>query len=304
MTNRALPFVSIVIPVRNGERTVEPCLEALLSLDYEGELEIKVVDNGSTDSTVARVASLGVPLVHEPSQGRGIARNTGIRKTKGEIVAFIDSDCIAEPSWLTELVRPYDDPDVVGVGGEIHAATPFTGVQKYLERRESCWQQYCVQGGRRKLSGFLITANASYRRWVLDLVGGFDPHFVTAEDVDLGHRVRNTGYKLAYAGGAIVHHHLRETTRELFWQRYSYGYGRVLMRRRHNLHRGYSLPKRREVARSTFTASLLTARSLHAPDVAGDASYARCEAVERIALRLGATHAAVARHVPQLALLA
>lgn len=304
MTDSRLPFVSIVVPVRNGEETIGPCLEALVALDYRGAHDILVVDNGSSDSTAARVADLGLPLVQERAQGRAIARNTGIRETRGEIVAFVDADCIAEPSWLTELVRPYHDPDVAGVGGEIHAVPPETAVQVYLDRRESCWQQYCVQGGRRKRSGFLITANASYRRSVLELVGGFDPHFVTAEDVDLGYRVRNAGYRLAYAGDAIVRHQLRATTRELFRQRYGYGYGRVLLRRRHDLRRGYSLPRRREMAKHALSASLLTVRSLRTQDVASDAAYARCEAVESVALRFGATHAEVARVVPRIRLLA
>ena len=304
MTGSALPSVSIVVPVRNGERTITACVDALCAQDYRGPYDLVVVDNGSTDATASRVSALGVPLVREARQGRGIARNTGIGVTDGEILAFVDSDCIAEPRWLTELVRPYADPDVAGVGGEIHAVPPVSAVQIYLDRRESCWQQYCVQGGRRKRAGFLITANASYRRSVLDLVGGFDPHFVTSEDVDLGYRVRRAGYRLAYAGDAIVRHQLRETMRELFRQRYGYGYGRALMRRRHDLERGYSLPKRREVADSAVTACRLTARSLRESAIAADASYARCETVERLAVRLGATHAAVARHVPRLRLLA
>jgi cellulose synthase/poly-beta-1,6-N-acetylglucosamine synthase-like glycosyltransferase len=297
-----LPTVSVVVPVRNGQRTIGACLDALLALDYRGSSEVIVVDNGSTDATAALADSRDVLLLCEPRRGRAIARNAGIASALSEIVAFVDADCVAEPGWLTALVTPFSDPAVGGVGGEIHSISPVTAVQAYLDQKESCWQQYCVQGGRRKRHGFLITANAAYRRSVLDRVDGFDPHFVTAEDVDLGWRVRDAGYSLAYAPEAIVRHRLRESARALFRQRYGYGYGRALFRRRYDLERGYSLGTYRQLGEAAVAAARLTLQETRRPEVAAAASYARCETVERVALRLGAAHCAVAQVVPRIRL--
>jgi cellulose synthase/poly-beta-1,6-N-acetylglucosamine synthase-like glycosyltransferase len=304
VSDASLPSVSVIVPVRDGARTIASCLDALLAQDYPGSAEVLVVDNGSTDATAGLVRPRDVLLVHESHQGRAIARNAGIARASGEIVAFVDADCIAEPGWLTALVQPFADAGVGGVGGEIHSVPPVTAVQVYLDRKEACWQQYCVQGGRRKRHGFLITANAAYRRSVLDEVGGFDPSFITAEDVDLGWRVRHAGHTLAYAPDAIVRHRLRETVRDLFRQRYGYGYGRVLFRRRHDLQRGYSLGTYRELGDATLRAVRLTVESARRPELADDASYARCETVERVALRLGAAHCVIAQVVPRVRLAA
>ena len=285
VTDASLPSVSVVVPVRDGERTIAACLDALLAQEYPGRVEVIVVDNGSTDGTSDLARSRPVVLVHEPRQGRAIARNAGIARSTGEIVAFVDADCVAEPGWLTMLVEPFADAGVGGVGGEIHSVPPVTAVQVYLDRKEAGRQQYCVQGGRRKRHGFLITANAAYRRSVLSEVGGFDPSFITAEDVDLGWRVRHAGHTLAYAPDAIVRHWLRETIRDLFRQRYGYGYGRVLFRRRHGLERGYSLGTYRELGDAALRAARLTVASARRPELADDASFARCETVERLAAR-------------------
>jgi cellulose synthase/poly-beta-1,6-N-acetylglucosamine synthase-like glycosyltransferase len=296
------PSVSVVVPVRNGRATIGACLDALLAQDYPGGTEVIVVDNGSSDGTAAVARGREVALVHEPRQGRAIARNAGIARAAGEIVAFVDADCVAEPDWLAALVVPFGDTAVGGVGGEIHALDPVTPVQAYLDRRETCWQQYCVQGGRRRRHGFLITANAAYRGTVLAEVGGFDPGFPPSEDVDLGWRVRAAGHTLAYAPRAIVRHRLRERTRELFRQRYGYGYGRALFRRRYGLEPGYSLGTYRELREAALAAARLTVQSARRPEVAVAASHSRCETVERVALRLGAAHCAVAQVVPRLGL--
>src|SRR5215470_11479521 len=100
------PSVSVVVPVRNGERTIEACLTSILRSDYPEALrEVVVVDNASTDRTADIVRRYPVKHVHEPVRGRSHARNRGIQSSAGHIVAFTDADCVVAGSWLRELVE-------------------------------------------------------------------------------------------------------------------------------------------------------------------------------------------------------
>src|ERR1700746_2164882 len=80
------PLVSVVVPVRNGERTIEACVTSILGNDYaEGLREIVVVDNASTDRTADIVRRYPVKYVHAPTRGRSHARNRGIQSSEGRI---------------------------------------------------------------------------------------------------------------------------------------------------------------------------------------------------------------------------
>src|SRR5207244_7067980 len=98
------PKVSVVVASYNGARTLKTCLESLSQLNYS-DYEIILVDDGSTDNT-SEVAKHypAVRYIHQPNQGLSVARNTGIAAASGEIVAFTDSDCRADPDWLFYLV--------------------------------------------------------------------------------------------------------------------------------------------------------------------------------------------------------
>ena len=95
MASEPAPFVSVIVPVRNGERTVADCLTSLLELDYPTDSrEILVVDNGSTDRTAEIVQRLPVTYLLEERVGRSHARNRGIEASSSELLAFIDADCV------------------------------------------------------------------------------------------------------------------------------------------------------------------------------------------------------------------
>jgi glycosyltransferase involved in cell wall biosynthesis len=113
------PFVSVIVPVRDGESTIADCLDAILATDYpEDRREILAVDNGSTDGTATLIQSRPVRYLREERRGVSNTRNRGIAESRGEILDFVDADCIVEPQWLTELVRPFEDPEVGSVAGD------------------------------------------------------------------------------------------------------------------------------------------------------------------------------------------
>jgi glycosyltransferase involved in cell wall biosynthesis len=120
-----LPSVSVIVPVRDGDGTIAECLDAILATDYPADRrEILVVDNGSTDGTAALIQSKPVRYLHESKRGVSNARNRGIAESSGEILAFVDADCLVEPQWLSELVRPFEDPEVGSVGGDLQHVPP------------------------------------------------------------------------------------------------------------------------------------------------------------------------------------
>ena len=125
------PTVSVIVPVFNSEKFLRRCVEGLLQQTYErSAYEILLVDNNSTDRSrdVAREYR-DVRLISEPRQGSYAARNRGVSVSSGEILAFTDADCVASPSWLAQLVKPFASPDVCIVQGVANLAANPTCYQ-------------------------------------------------------------------------------------------------------------------------------------------------------------------------------
>lgn len=221
-----LPFISVVVPVYNGAGTIHACVEALLGQDYPPDCrEIIVVDNNSTDDTVAIVASYPVTLLHERSvQTSYAARNTGIRCAVGEIVAFTDADCLPQAGWLAHLAQGFRIPDIVGLAGALRPAEPVGLVDAFLVERSP------IRSQRIGSAWYVVTANAAYRRSVLLRVGMFDQRLFTGGDIDLSLRMQASGLgRIEEAPEAIVIHQFENSWRGL-WVRYRrYGYAQHLI---------------------------------------------------------------------------
>lgn len=277
----ALPFASVVVPVRNGAGTLAGCLESLVHGTYPSvSREIVVVDNGSTDDTARIADRYRVRTVYEPRRGRPHARNRGILESCGEIVAFTDADCLASPRWLSRLVEGFADDGVWAVAGEIHAHEPTTVTERFMARREEKWQQVVLSLPER----FAITSNVAFRRQAFERIGTFDPEFVTAEDVDFGWRFfADDRMSLRYAPEAVVHHRLRRTLRELIVQQVGLGYGRAILRTRYGLPRGYALGSLAELGDAIGALGRIALRRRGGDELA----FALHEVALRASLRIG-----------------
>jgi len=222
--------ISVIVPVYNGSATVGACLESLLGQTYpHGAYEVIVVENGSTDNTSHIVASYPVRLLHSELRGPAAARNLGLARSQADIIAFTDADCVADSCWLSELVRSYNDPAVGGAGGPILAAIqePASMVEHFLAENPPVTNYI---SGAHEFLPHLGTGNASYRRGLLEQVGGFDPRLVTAEDVDLSWRLHlETGANLSFAENALIYHRPRVTRKGLARQFRQYGFGEILL---------------------------------------------------------------------------
>jgi len=221
------PSVSVIVPVRDGESTITACLDSILATDYPADRrEILVIDNDSSDATPALVQSRPVRYLREESPGVSNARNRGIAESRGEILAFVDADCLVEPQWLSELVRPFEDPEVGSVAGDLQHAPPTTAAERQSARILGDWQRFAFTSD----PAYPITANAAYRRDVLNRIGPFDPQMTRAQDVELGLRFQErSGLRLAYAERATARHRHRSTHRGFFRQQLGWAYGAGLV---------------------------------------------------------------------------
>lgn len=210
------PFVSIVITVRNEAPHLPELFDSLLR--QEPPFEIVLVDAGSRDGTrhvadgYAQVHP-GVVRVFERSGSRGIGRNEGARLAKGAALAFIDGDCIADSRWLAQLRRGLAESRVAA-GRTIAVGRP---AYANLERVE------LYQGGN---DVTFPSCNLAYQRALFLQLGGFDPRFITAEDIDLNLRAVQAGAPLRYVPEAMVYHRMRPTLVRFLYQAFWNGYGR------------------------------------------------------------------------------
>jgi cellulose synthase/poly-beta-1,6-N-acetylglucosamine synthase-like glycosyltransferase len=222
-----LPLVSVIVPVRDGESTIADCLDSILATDYPADRrEILVVDNASSDGTAPLIRARPVRYLHESRRGVSNARNLGVARSSGEILAFLDADCVVEPQWLSELVRAFDDPEVGAVAGDLQHLPPANAAERQAVRLLGNWQQFAFSSD----PAYPVTANAGYRREVLERIGGFDPRMTRAQDVELGLRFQErSGRRLAYAERATARHRNRSTQLGFFRQQLGWAYGAGLV---------------------------------------------------------------------------
>jgi len=240
----------VIVPVRDGESTIADCLDAVLATDYPADRrEILVIDNGSSDGTAALIQARPVRYLRDERRGVSNARNRGIAESRGDILAFVDADCLVEPHWLTELVRPFDDPEVGSVAGDLQHAPPTTPAERQAARLLGNWQRFAFNSN----PAYPITANAAYRRDVLERVGPFDPHMTRAQDVELGLRFQErSGRRLAYAEKATARHRNRTTQLGFFRQQLGWAYGAGLVGAKYEAMGGDPVnpPRIREITRT------------------------------------------------------
>ncbi|MDA8290445.1 MAG: glycosyltransferase [Actinomycetota bacterium] len=243
--------MSVVVCSLDGAATLGACLEALERQTIRDKVQVVVVDDGSTDGTAAVARQFGVELVvHERNRGISAARNSGIRVARAPVVAFTDDDCIPDRDWLECLLRPYEDDGVVAVGGAIEvlrttglvdrylaANNPLAPLELELARHTGLGARFLLYvrrmwgsrapAGARSVYSF-PGASMSFRRGLLEQIGGFDERMTFgADDEYICRRVRETspGHSLWFTPDAVVHHDFAGTLRDLWRRDFAYGKG-------------------------------------------------------------------------------
>ncbi len=207
MSDRLL--VTVVVPVRDGARSLGACLTAL-GRQVGPSHEVIVVDNGSTDGSDALAAAHPAvsQVVHEPRRGSYAARNAGIAAARGDVLAFTDADGVPASDWLARGVEAIDaGADLVG-----GAVVALTGPRPTMWSRYDA-ALYLDQEEHVVHQGFAATVNLLARREVVDRIGGFDASLRSSGDLEWCRRARAAGFRLVYAPDAVVAHPTRRTAR-------------------------------------------------------------------------------------------
>lgn len=224
--------VSIVIPVYNGEGTLDKCLDGL-SRCLDGRSEVILVDNNSTDQSLElcqnfqkRYQNGKITVLTQKKRGAAAARNAGAARARGDWILFTDADCIPSSHWISDYRTHFDKDGIGAVAGCIKPHPPTNPVQMTLALFALPQnQQDIIHHSHTPTRGLYPTANLAVRKDLFGKVGGFDEGLTYGEDRELCHKIYKSGHKIKVVADSVVSHIHRNTITEMLKQ--SYGYGTV-----------------------------------------------------------------------------
>lgn len=194
-------MISVVIPALNEEQYLPSCLGSLKSQNWNGQYEIVVVDNGSTDNTAAVAARFGARVVRCPRRGVAYARQAGGEAAKGDIVVQADADTTYPPNWLDRIELYFSRHP---------GSAALAGRYTYIE---SAWWAPMETGYRRTLNWLSLVflrwpasvsgANFAFRREAFIKAGGYDPLSLYPDQWGIARRLSRFG-RVDYDHGSVV----------------------------------------------------------------------------------------------------
>jgi len=207
-------LISFIVPAYNAADTLEVCIgyirsQALVD-DSKSRLEIVVVDNGSSDGTEEIGKQLADLCKVAPEASISELRNIGARASTGEVLVFVDSDCLLEPNWLSLALEHLEVEQVAMVGSKTHKLPDdSTWVA-------DAWKLHLDRSGEDLNPHWIVTRALAVKREAFFEVGGFDETKDTCEDVALGHAIAKN-YKIV-SDNRLSPIHLKDasTLKELF----------------------------------------------------------------------------------------
>lgn len=222
------PFISVIVPVYNGEQYIEKCLTSLINQSYpKDRYEIIVVNNNSEDRTVELAEPFNVLVLDENKRSSYAARNRGIEHAQGEIIAFIDVDCVATESWLGQASEAFVTANIKFLSGKVEFMTEnklktwgYYDVNSYLNQEQSA-----------KI-GHAVTANFFVHKDLFTIVGLFNGELRSGGDGEWSRRALKVGYPVTYDERVIVYHPVRNSFVEIAGKSYRIGFGKGQMARK------------------------------------------------------------------------
>jgi len=228
--NKTQPKVSVVIPVKNGATHIKELLDSLMQVDYgKDKLEILVVDGNSTDGTREIVAQYPVKLLTEERPGLNAARNTGLKHSTGEIIAFTDYDCVVPKDWMNKIVENFQNTKVGCVGGNVFGYHN-NFLSKYADKSVAPVMRIFTKKENLNLVKppwhYPAGCNMAFKREAIEKVGMFNEKIRYGFDEDeLVERVCEAGYTMVLDPELVIKHKHRPTLASLFKQTFNYGRG-------------------------------------------------------------------------------
>jgi len=203
---------TLIIPAKNGGLLFKKLIESLATQTHQPD-ELLLLDSESADDTVRVAVEAGFSVVAIPhaSFDHGGARQYGVERSTGDVVAFMTQDAIlADPDALQRLIKPFAD---IRVGAVCGRQLPRTGAGMFeaharlfnypVEDRSVSREDINRLGLR---AAFLSDSFAAYRREALNAVGGFPKRIIMGEDMAVGAKLLLAGWKIAYCAEAAVYH--------------------------------------------------------------------------------------------------
>lgn len=222
------PPVSVIVPAYNEAANIAAAVTSIAASEHSAEVEVVVVDDGSTDGTADVVRALGLPgvrVVSRPNRGKFAALNAGIALARHDALVLVDGDTVFEPDTVSKVVRPLGDTGVGAVSGNVKVANRggLLGRWQHLE--------YCAGSNldRQILNALECVptvpgAIGAFRRDAVEEVGGISPDTL-AEDTDLTMAITRAGWRVVYEPAAQAWTEVPTNARGLFRQRYRWSYG-------------------------------------------------------------------------------
>ncbi len=229
------PSVSVIVPVRDQVEDLLDCLISLAGLDYpEDKLEILVVDDGS-EGDISQYASSEIKVIRlVESRGPAVCRNIGVANTDGDILAFLDADCIARENWLKEITPFFQAETVSAVGGYVEGYYKDGFLDRYEEVSSPLnMGKRLLLEGNSESTFYVPTANLLVDREAFMQTRGFTPGMYIGEDVDFCWRLRNLGNTLLYVPYGRVAHKHRNSPDKMLARRCDYGTSEASLYRYH-----------------------------------------------------------------------
>ena len=210
-------YISIIVPAYNNSQDLLECLSALTASSTPNS-EIIVVDDASTDDTHLIATRTGVRVIRlTENSGPASARNHGARHAKGKILIFVDADIVVSPGMISRMVKVFEGhPDVAAVFGSYDSLPRDKGV---VSQYRNLFHHFVHQNGNPEASTFWAGFGA-IRRSVFEEIGGFDENSFrksSIEDIALGYRLRQAGYRILLDKSIQVTHLKRWSLRSVIF---------------------------------------------------------------------------------------
>lgn len=206
--------LSVIIPVYNDPSGLKDTVEGILQTRFDGELEIVIVDNNSTDDTYDVAQSYAArhdrvhAVVEDDIQSSYAARNTGIDHATGDVLVFVDADITMDPDWLDTIATEIDDEDYLTYDVKVYVPDgEDTWVARYNEHTSFPIEEYAKE---RDFGGGGCIA---VRREVFEDVGRFNHRLISGGDAEFGHRVAASGRDIRFTPKTRVYHPARTSLR-------------------------------------------------------------------------------------------
>lgn len=198
--------VSVIIPVYNGERYIERCLDALMESSHPA-FEIIVVDDCSTDETTVKARRKGAIILHPPQQsGTAFARNLGAQHANGDILLFIDSDVLVKKDTIKQVVSNFlRYPEMAAMFGSYDDEPEE---KNFISQYRNLFHHFQHQQSGKEATTFWGGCGA-IRKKIFEEMGGFNhKRYIkpSIEDIELGYRLRKKGYRILLDANLQVKH--------------------------------------------------------------------------------------------------